>query len=472
MPTPIEDYRNAAIEHNAAAERAKQIVERVHKGAEILQQWQSVIVTNIPGPAFPEKIGLARKATEFDGVNWPTGEQIAEALSAYHATRQRVFDRYDAIPKPEQFVVQGPHRICGHDPWQFDHKGRGREAHGMRVAVRQLAQRARQLIPMRHPRVVKQALVVGVPARVFSQSKRLLNFSREIWRGAVAGMSNIFGRIAAIGALVVGVPARILSQSKRLLNFSKEIWRGAVAGTSKISGRVAAIGALVVGVAARILSRSKRLLNFSKGIWRGAVAGTSKISGRVAAIGALVVGVPARILSQSKRLLNFSKEIWRAAVARMSAIFGRVAAIGALVVEVPARIFSRSKRLLNFPKGIWRGAVAGTTKIIGRVAAIGALLFFKGPARIFSKSQRLVRIGNGRARRSHSSQPSQIARQSVESRVQPVVRERLAPSAQSLDFDLVDAAFEKQQENESPWAVFWMIIFVSFFVFAVYGAIK
>jgi hypothetical protein len=294
MATPIEDYRNAAIEHKAAAERAKQIVERVHKGAEILQQWKSVIVADIAGAGFPEEIGLARKATEFDGANWPTGEQVAEALSAYHATRQRVFDRYDAIPKPEQFVIHGPHRICGHDPWQFDHKGRWRGTHGMRVAVRQFAQRARQLIPMRHPSVVRQALVFEVPARIFSQSKRSLNFSKAIWRDAVARMSAILGRVATIGGLVFGVPARI-----------------------------------------------------------------------------------------------------------------------------------------------------------------------------FSQSQRLFRIGNGRAEPSHGSQPPQIARQSVESPVQPVGQHRLAHSAQSFDFDLVESAFEKRQEKEALWAAFWMVIFAVFFVLVI-----
>jgi hypothetical protein len=297
MATPIEDYRNAAFEHQAAVERAKQILEKVHKGAEMLQQWQSVIVTDIAGAGLAENIGLERKATEFDGANWPTGEQITEALNAYHATRQRLIDKYDQISNPEPFVVQNAHQSRGHDP-QFDYKGLWRGAHGMRVAVRRLAQRARQLIPTRLPSVVKQALVFAGPRRIFSSGLRLLNFSKAIWRNAVARVSGIFWRVATFGVFVL-----------------------------------------------------------------------------------------------------------------------------------------------------------------------------KAPARIFSESQRLFRIGSGGARRSRSSQPSQIARQSVESRVQPVVQHRLAHSAQAFDFDLFDAAFGKQRENEA-WAIFWMLIFAIFLALVILSGFK
>jgi hypothetical protein len=51
--------------------------------------------------------------------------------------------------------------------------------------------------------------------------------------------------------------------------------------------------------------------------------------------------------------------------------------------------------------------------------------------------------------------------------VQPVVQHRLAHSAQSFDFDLVESAFEKQQEKEALWAAFWMVIFAIFFVLVI-----
>jgi hypothetical protein len=113
MPTPIEDYKAAGQEHRDALERCKIMVERIRKGAEILKQWETAVIANVQA-VFPDSAGFRRPTMQIDGANWPTGQQLGEALAAYHSTREKVFRKFDAIPEPEREILQGPNQLCGH----------------------------------------------------------------------------------------------------------------------------------------------------------------------------------------------------------------------------------------------------------------------------------------------------------------------------------------------------------------------
>jgi hypothetical protein len=107
MPTAIELYKQATDEVMDAMRNAERVAGIVRHGADVLGQWKRAIVANCQG-AFPPEIGMNPNAPTINASEWPSGQQIADALGRFHDARIRLKNAYQAIPDSERSVVQPP----------------------------------------------------------------------------------------------------------------------------------------------------------------------------------------------------------------------------------------------------------------------------------------------------------------------------------------------------------------------------
>lgn len=108
MASEIEIYQGVIEELKQAKASVERIAKIVGEGAAILRDWKTAMVSNAPGGiGFPPEIALRRQAG-IDCREWPTGEQIARALSQWHQCKARVESAYHAIPEGQRQVVVAP----------------------------------------------------------------------------------------------------------------------------------------------------------------------------------------------------------------------------------------------------------------------------------------------------------------------------------------------------------------------------
>jgi len=109
MTTAMEAYGGAQKRFEAIARHAKIIVERVQTGAAQLENWRMLMAVNCDPYKFPEEIALRQNpGSGFDANLWPTGQEIAQALSEYHSTWEIVLLRYQSLNESEKQSVPPP----------------------------------------------------------------------------------------------------------------------------------------------------------------------------------------------------------------------------------------------------------------------------------------------------------------------------------------------------------------------------
>lgn len=103
----ISQYQQAVTNLKAAKSEAERVARVVSEGASALREWRKTMVSNAQG-GFPMEIALSRSNPNINASEWPTGQQIADALQKYHQAKQALGNAYSAIPEGQRRVVQAP----------------------------------------------------------------------------------------------------------------------------------------------------------------------------------------------------------------------------------------------------------------------------------------------------------------------------------------------------------------------------
>ncbi len=106
---PVADYSQALQERNAATAAIESMVKRVADGANKLGSWESVVVSNIPGASFPE--GNLRLTIA--GDQWPSGQDIADTLLAYHKAEGAARGAWNRVPESQRGALRPPPGLIG-----------------------------------------------------------------------------------------------------------------------------------------------------------------------------------------------------------------------------------------------------------------------------------------------------------------------------------------------------------------------
>lgn len=104
MSDPISDYQAKLQDFQAATNAIERMVQQIHDGSRALETWRKVMVSNNSG--FPAE--LLYSTLNKNARDWPTGQQIGERLSQWHALRNAVRAAYRQIPDAQRGVIQPP----------------------------------------------------------------------------------------------------------------------------------------------------------------------------------------------------------------------------------------------------------------------------------------------------------------------------------------------------------------------------
>jgi hypothetical protein len=104
----IAAYQTAIGQLQAAQKQVEQYVRIIEHAAGLLNRdgWKTAMMSNVQG-GFPAEIAFSRREG-INGSDWPTAQQLADALVAWHNAKQAVKNAYQAIHASERSVVQPP----------------------------------------------------------------------------------------------------------------------------------------------------------------------------------------------------------------------------------------------------------------------------------------------------------------------------------------------------------------------------
>ena len=94
----VEQYQDALRSFQTSERRVKQIVAGVTSVANKLKDWPHVSVDGVKF-GFPTEV--SSRPPVISPNEWPTLEEIAEALSTWHSDRSIVDNAWNAIPRKE-----------------------------------------------------------------------------------------------------------------------------------------------------------------------------------------------------------------------------------------------------------------------------------------------------------------------------------------------------------------------------------
>jgi hypothetical protein len=103
---PLAKYLAALEALERAEHEAERIVSIITDAATRLRNWKQVRITDV-SVFFPTE-ATATRSSEINGRTWPSGVQLAEALSQYHAALREVGTAFRRIPADQRGVVQPP----------------------------------------------------------------------------------------------------------------------------------------------------------------------------------------------------------------------------------------------------------------------------------------------------------------------------------------------------------------------------
>mgnify|MGYP001562055118 CR=1 FL=1 len=109
MTNPIETYQTTLRSFINVTNKVTQIVNIILKASNNMedQNWKTVMVSNSDPPTtFPREI--AENPASIDAKTWPTGPQIASALSQWHSAKSAAQQSYQKIPEHQRTGIQPP----------------------------------------------------------------------------------------------------------------------------------------------------------------------------------------------------------------------------------------------------------------------------------------------------------------------------------------------------------------------------
>ena len=102
---PISTYQEALHNFTDATRRVEACVNTIIDAAHKLQDWKSVCVSNT-SIGFPARV--ASSGISINAMDWPTAEQLAQALASWHVTRSAVHNAWLMIPGDRRPGLQPP----------------------------------------------------------------------------------------------------------------------------------------------------------------------------------------------------------------------------------------------------------------------------------------------------------------------------------------------------------------------------
>jgi|GEM_PF-3583265 len=100
----IAKYLEARAALLAAENRVLKVIAPISSAATALRNWDQVMISNT-SVGFPMDIALTHKPT-LNAREWPTLDQVAEALAASHDARHKAENAWHAIPSDLQAGLQ------------------------------------------------------------------------------------------------------------------------------------------------------------------------------------------------------------------------------------------------------------------------------------------------------------------------------------------------------------------------------
>jgi nucleotide-binding universal stress UspA family protein len=106
-PSPAMDsrYLDALRELGERERGVVRLVTTIQQAAKHLEHWQAVHVARA-GAGFPKEVTMVGRA--IDASAWPTGQQIAETLSAWHEAAERARTAWACLPEAARAGVPPP----------------------------------------------------------------------------------------------------------------------------------------------------------------------------------------------------------------------------------------------------------------------------------------------------------------------------------------------------------------------------
>ncbi len=101
----VDTYLEARRTMAAATDRVQKMVRTIQAAANKLSAWDGVAITNA-GLVFPKDV--VRKNRIIDGQEWPTAEQLAKALAAWHDACRKAETAWEVVPEADRVGLQPP----------------------------------------------------------------------------------------------------------------------------------------------------------------------------------------------------------------------------------------------------------------------------------------------------------------------------------------------------------------------------
>jgi hypothetical protein len=100
---PVKSYQDALQKYQTATNNVESLVASITGLAKIMKEWQEVRVAD-GKTQFPVGVG---KYT-INPKDFPTIQQVAETLSAWHQVRHQLNNKWNSIPRERQIGLQPP----------------------------------------------------------------------------------------------------------------------------------------------------------------------------------------------------------------------------------------------------------------------------------------------------------------------------------------------------------------------------
>lgn len=101
----VDAYLDARRAQAAATDRVQKMVRTIQAAANKLLAWDGVAITN-SGVVFPKDV--IQKNRIIDGQEWPTAEQLAKALAAWHDAGRKAETAWEMVSAADRVGLQPP----------------------------------------------------------------------------------------------------------------------------------------------------------------------------------------------------------------------------------------------------------------------------------------------------------------------------------------------------------------------------
>jgi hypothetical protein len=102
---PIAAYQDALRKRDEAERKANRLAQYMVNAGEVLKNWRDVSFSNL-SVSYP----IGRRYSII-GDQWPTGLEIASALSEYHTAHHEAQNAYRRIPADKRSIITPPPEV-------------------------------------------------------------------------------------------------------------------------------------------------------------------------------------------------------------------------------------------------------------------------------------------------------------------------------------------------------------------------